>query len=424
MEDRLEPGDMSFDFMGDPFGRTMFVETPFTAGFRKANERGVWTTWGPCAMPEVLAGVPAEARAVRSSAMVEDKSPLVTVHIRGPDSERFINRLIPRDAGRMSIDHAYYTPWCDEDGKVIVEGLLFRLTKDDFFLTSCVMDRWFTRQRLGLDVEFDDATDRFGILALQGPDSLAILEEATGQSWSDLRFSRGRRGRVGAADVQVWRTGFTGVKGYELWVPPEAGEEVWYALAATKAGEALEPCGTAAQDIVRVEAGLVLPAIDYARSGPDTVKAHSYGLTEAAYLASPFELDLGRFVDFAKPDFVGRDALRAESRTPGVGRRMRALRINWRELVEPFLARGELPQIDGKVRRFPPLELTADGARVGYATSVGWSHTLKEMIGFAHLPATFPIERKPVQLRWPYDGEVLETGVSFGRLPFVRPNRK
>ena len=416
---------MSFDFVGDPIGRAMFLETPFTAGFRKANERGVWTTWGPCAMPEVLAGIAVEARAVRSAAMLEDKSPLVTVHIHGSDSERFVNRLIPRHATQMSIDHAYYTPWCDEDGKVIVEGLLFRLTEDDFFLTSCAMDRWFTQQRQGMDVEFDDATDRFGILALQGPDSLAVLEEATGQSWSDLRFSRGKRGRIGSADVHVWRTGFTGVKGYELWVPPEAGEEVWYALTATKAGEGLEPCGTAAQDIVRVEAGLVLPAIDYARSGPDTVTAHSYGLTEAEYFASPFEIDLGRFVDFRKPDFVGRDALWAESHAGGgKGRRMRALRINWRELVEIFLARGELPLIDDKVRRFPPLELVSDGARVGYATSVGWSHALKDLIGFAHLPATFPIERKSVQLRWPHDGEVLEAGVSFGRLPFVRPDRE
>ena len=58
-----------------------------------------------------LAGVPEETRAVRSTAMVEDKSPLDTVHIHGPDSERFVNRLIPRDASRISVDHAYYTPW-------------------------------------------------------------------------------------------------------------------------------------------------------------------------------------------------------------------------------------------------------------------------------------------------------------------------
>lgn len=415
---------MSFDFMGKPIDRTMFFQTPFTTGFRRANERGIWTTWGPCAMPEVLAGVPSEARAARTAAMVEDKSPLVTVHIRGPDSERFVDRLIPRDASQISVDHAYYTPWCDEDGKVIVEGLLFRLTRDDFFLTSCVMDRWFAQQRQGLDVEFDDATDRFGILALQGPDSLAILEEATGQSWSELRFSRGRRGRIGTADVHVWRTGFTGVKGYELWVPPAAGEEVWNALTATRAGQGLEPCGTAAQDIVRVEAGLVLPAIDYARSGPDTVKAHSYGLVEAEYFASPFEIDLGRFVDFGKPDFVGRGALRAETRSRGRGRRMRSLRIDWRELVGWFVARGELPAIDGKVQRFPPLELVSGGVRVGYATSVGWSHTLKDLIGFAHVPAAFPVERASVQLRWPHDREVLETGARLGRLPFVRPNRK
>lgn len=414
---------MSFGFMGDPIDRVALAETPFTSSLRNSNEKGIWTTWGPYGMPEILAGIPREARAARSSAMLEDKSPLVTVHIRGPDSERFINRLIPRDAGRMSVNHAYYTPWCDEDGKVIVEGLLFRLAKNDFFLTSCAMDQWFDQQRRGMDVGFDDATGRFGILALQGPDSLAVLEEATGQRWSDLRFSRGRRGRIGTADVHVWRTGFTGVKGYELWVPPGAGEEVWNALATTRAAESLEPCGTAAQDIVRVEAGLVLPAIDYARAGPDTVKAHSYGLTGAEYLSSPFEIDLGRFVDFGKPDFVGRDALWSESRTGSV-RRMCGLRIDWRELVTVFLDRNELPLIDGTVRRFPPLELASAGTRIGYATSVGWSHALKDMIGFAHLPAAFPIERRPVQVRWPYDGQVLTAGVRFGCLPFIRPSRR
>ncbi|MCE2529560.1 MAG: hypothetical protein J4G11_06790 [Acidimicrobiia bacterium] len=102
---------MSFGFMGKPIDRAMFVQTPFTTGFGTANDRGPWTTWGPSAMPEMLAGVPEETRAVRSTAMVEDKSPLDTVHIHGPDSERFVNRLIPRDASRISVDHAYYTPW-------------------------------------------------------------------------------------------------------------------------------------------------------------------------------------------------------------------------------------------------------------------------------------------------------------------------
>ena len=103
---------------------------------------------------------------------------------------------------------------------------------------------------------------------------------------------------------------------------------------------------------------------------------------------------------------------------------MRSLRINWRELVRRFVARGELPPIDGKVRRFPPLDLVSDGVRIGYATSVGWSHTLKDLIGFAHLSAVVPVEQKSVRLQWPHDGEVLETGVSLGHLPFIKPDRK
>ena len=414
---------MSLDFFGDPLTEQMFAATPFSAATRKANVNGTWATWGNNALPEAFAGIAVEVAATRKTAMLEDKSPLAKVHIHGADAERFINRLIPRDATQVAIDHAYYTPWCDHDGKIIIEGMLLRLSDTDFLITAGLMNRWLSEQRGQLDVNFEDVTDRFGILAMQGPHALSILEEVTGQDWSDLQFSRGRRAEIASATVHVWRTGFTGVKGYEFWVPPEAGNDVWGALVATPTGASIEPCGHASQDIVRVEAGMVLPAIDYARAGPDVATAHSYGLVDEAYYASPFEVNLGRLVNLGKGDFVGRAALLAEAESTGVGRHMWAMCVDWRQLVVSYLAHDEIPIINGKIRRIPPMSLITNGEVAGFATSIGWSSNLKEMIGFAHLPAN----RDPsdaVFLRWDECEQPIDVPISLSRLPFVKPSRK
>ncbi len=414
---------MSLRFMGPPLTGELFVETPFTDAARAANARGLWSSWGNNALPDVFAGIATEVRATRTAAMVEDKSPLAKIHIHGPDAEVFIDRLIPRDATRIQPNHANYTPWCDDAGKVIVEGMLLRLSETDFIVTAGLMDRWLAANCGYLDVEFEDVTDRFGILALQGPNSLSILEEATGRGWGDLRFSRSRPAEIASAPVHVWRTGFTGVKGYELWVPPEAGNAVWEALLATPTGATIEPCGHASQDVVRVEAGMVLPAIDYARAGPDAVKAHSYGLTDEEYCASPFEINLGRFVDFDKPGFTGREALLEENSAGGRGRRMRAMRADWRVLVASCAASGRMPITDGKMRRFPPLEVLSRGDVIGFATSVGWSPNLRDLIGFAHLPAGHS-GGDAVTLLWEQDGAAIEVPAALAELPFVQPTRR
>lgn len=414
---------MRLRFMGPPLTRELFVETPFTEAAKAANAKGLWSGWGNNALPDEFNGIATEVRAIRETAMVEDKSPLAKIHIHGRDAELFIDRLIPRDATRIEPNHANYTPWCDDAGKIIVEGMLLRLGETDFIVTAGLMDRWLTENCGQLDVEFEDVTDRFGILALQGPNSMAILEEATAQSWGDLRFSRSRPAEIASAPVHVWRTGFTGVKGYELWVPPEAGRAVWEALLATPTGATIEPCGHAAQDVVRVEAGMVLPAIDYARAGPDVVKAHSYGLVDEGYCASPFDVNLGRFMDFGKPGFAGREALLEESRSPDRRRRMLAMRADWRQLVASCVASGQMPIVDGKMRRFPPMKLLSRGTATGFATSVGWSPNLRDIIGFAHLP-TNRSQDDSVTLLWEQDGEAIEVPVALSELPFVKPTRK
>lgn len=83
-----------------------------------------------------------EVRVLRTSGMLEDESPLSKIHIHGPDGEAFVNLLIPRDAPKMSVNRACYSTWCDHDGKVVVEGLLFKVGDRDLMLTAGAIGRW------------------------------------------------------------------------------------------------------------------------------------------------------------------------------------------------------------------------------------------------------------------------------------------
>ena len=411
---------MKFCFTGEPLTEAPVKPTPFSERACAANIHGTLSVWGPHALPEVFVGAQDEVNALRNTAMIEDKSPLISTHISGKHAEIFVDSLITRDASKIEINHANYTPWCDENGKVIVEGLIFRLSEDDFILTSNDMMQWFEQNRGSLDVAFYDITGTYGILALQGPVSRDILEKATNEPWGDLRFSRGRQSKVAGADVFVWRTGFTGGKGYELWVPPSAGNDVWDTLMEIGTPLGLLPCGHHGQDIARVEAGLVLPGIDYTRAGADeSNKFYHFELTNPALVASPYELDLGRFVDLNKESFMGREALERESQSTENRKKMMAVVIDWKTLVKNCVDGNQLPIFGTKVRRTPPLQLLLNNEPLGYATSVTWSNMVKGLIGLAQIPLATANEGTVVTVQWPFGDNVFETTAELVKTPIM-----
>ena len=157
----------------------------------------------------------------------------------------------------------------------------------------------------GLDVEVQDVSASLAGLALQGKLSREVLEAATRQDWTDLRYFRHRRTEIGGVDVSVTRTGYTGDRGYELWIPADGALEVWDAIFEAGAPFGIFPAGIRALDAARVEAGLILIEAEY------TSSRHAIG-PEQSY--SPFEIGLGRLVDFGKAaDFNGRRALLARA---------------------------------------------------------------------------------------------------------------
>src|SRR6188472_2365500 len=152
-----------------------------------------------------------EYNAIREAAALIDVSPLYKYHVSGPDAQRLVDRVITRDATKLARGQVYYTPWCDEHGKVIDDGTVSRLDDDSYRWTAADAQlRWLRLNARGLDVVITEDTDTVATLGLQGPLSRDVLEAATGESFGDLRYFRRREGRIGDMTVDVSRTGYTG----------------------------------------------------------------------------------------------------------------------------------------------------------------------------------------------------------------------
>src|SRR3970040_1307249 len=101
-----------------------------------------------------------EYNAIRNASALIDVSPLFKYMVTGRDAARLVDRLITRDVAKMTAGQVYYTPWCDERGKVIDDGTVTRLTEDTFRWTAADPSlRWFTHNGLGVNVRIEDISE-------------------------------------------------------------------------------------------------------------------------------------------------------------------------------------------------------------------------------------------------------------------------
>jgi len=358
-----------------------------------------------------------EYNAIREAAALIDVSPLFKYRVHGPDAERLVDRVITRDATKLRVGAVYYTPWCDEAGKVVDDGTVARLSETEFRWTAAEPQlRWLRLNARGLEVTIEDISEQVAALALQGPFSRAVLEAATGESFADLRYFRRRASRVGEIAIDVSRTGYTGDLGYELWVEAGQAVELWDRLVEAGRPWAIRPAGMLALDVVRLEAGLILLEVDY-------TSARRAVIPEQAY--SPFEIGLGRLIDFAKSaDFVGRRALFAEQRAGGPPRRLVGLELDWAGIEALHLAHGLPPVAPAAVSR-AAVPLFADrGRQVGRVTSSGWSPILKQAIALGSVPPDYAAAATRLAVEWTVEAHRGRVPARVVELPFLDLPRK
>jgi aminomethyltransferase len=372
------------------------IGTAFHDRTAALNRKLQWREWSGYYAASVYADSwDIEYNAIREAAALIDVSPLFKYEVSGPDAVRLVDRVIVRDATKLQVGQVYYTCWCDEDGKVVDDGTITRLDEQTFRWTAADPQlRWFRMNAGWLDVDVVETTERTAALALQGPLSRAVLERASGQSFADLRYFRGRPARIGGIDLYVTRTGYTGDLGYEL---------------------GARPAGMLALDVARLEAGLILLEVDYTSSRHAMIPEQSY---------SPFEIGLGRLVKLDKPaDFVGKRALIREQEAGGPARRLVGLEVDWAQFEAMYVSRGLPPSVPGATWR-TAVPVYSPARQVGRATSGTWSPILKKNVALASLQATVATPGTRLQIEWTVEVHRGRLAATVVELPFLDLPRK
>jgi aminomethyltransferase len=355
-----------------------------------------------------------EYNAIRNAAALIDVSPLFKYVVSGRDAVKLVDRVITRDARKLAVGQVYYTPWCDERGKVIDDGTVTRTEEQVFRWTAADPSlRWLRQNGIGLDVTIEDVSESVAALALQGPTSGGLLNAVADADIRSLKYFRMTRGTIAGVPVDISRTGYTGDLGYEIWMPWDRAVDVWDALMTKGRAFDIHAAGMLALDVARVEAGLLLIEVDFNSSKKALIDAQKY---------TPFEMGLGRLVHVDKQPFVGRRPLLDEQRR-GPARQIVGLEISWPAVEALYDQAGLPPQLSATASRVA-VPVYKDGQQVGRATTTTWSPVLKKLIALATVSAPHFAEGTTLEFEVTVEAVRHRVPATVVKTPFFNPARK
>ncbi|MFL3024900.1 MAG: aminomethyltransferase family protein [Candidatus Neomarinimicrobiota bacterium] len=394
---------------------TQLKLSPFFERTSKLNESQEWRRWaGYLAATSYELTHENEYFAIRTKAALLDISPLKKYIVEGPDAQNLLDRLVTRNIAICKVGQVMYTPWCDEEGKVIDDGTVQRLSENKFRITSAEPNlEWIESNSTGMDVMIKDDSYSTAALALQGPNSRAILNAVSSKSLDSLKFFWMMETTFEDIPVTISRTGYTGDLGYEIWMDPNDALSVWDLLMNKGKTFGITPTGLHALDIARVEAGLILLDVDYISTRHALIESRK---------SSPYELGLGWSVKLKKKNFIGKARLLEEfensSEWSFVG-----IEIEWTGFEKHYRAAGLAPGLPSTAWR-TSTPLYNNNEQVGYATSGTWSPLLKRYIALAHVKSKYAKEGSELMFELKVEHFRKLTKATVVKTPFYDPERK
>ncbi|HEX5887355.1 MAG TPA: glycine cleavage system aminomethyltransferase GcvT [Pyrinomonadaceae bacterium] len=334
-------------------------KTPLNTAHRQMGGRMV--DFGGWDMPvQYPAGTIEEHLRTRTHAGLFDVSHMGEIEVRGTDAIAFVNRLTSNDVTKLADGQAQYSALTTEKGTVIDDLLVYRRSVDHLLLVvnASTTDKdweWISSHHAGEAVELKNISADLYQLALQGPDAIKILQKLTDLPLSEIKYYHFTTGIVNGINSIVSRTGYTGEDGFEVYAAAEFAEQLWSKILdagnfGTESG--VLPCGLAARNTLRLEAGMALYGND---------------IDETTTL---YEANLGWICKLDKGDFIGREAL-AQQKAEGVKRRLVGF-----EVTDRGIARDHQ-------------DVVIYDERVGQVTSGSPAPYLKKNIGLAYVPTEY-----------------------------------
>ena len=339
-------------------------------------------------MPVEYGGITEEHLAVREKAGLFDVSHMGQVEIAGGDALSAVQRISSNDAAGLKIGQAQYSALTTHEGTFVDDLLVYKLADEHFLLVINAgnIDKdyaWIKKELKTVnDAIVLNASNRYALLAIQGPLALEILQPLTGVDLKGIEYYWFATGEVANVRATISRTGYTGEDGFELFIPPQHAETVWDALLSAGSSCGLTPAGLGARDTLRLEAAMRLYGSD---------------MDETATL---LEAGLGWIIGWQKPDFNGKASL-IRQKEKGLTRKLVGF-----EMLERGIARHGY-------------DVYLDDRKAGVVTSGTQTPFLKKAIGMAYVP----IEKSKPETEISIDVRGKRLRARVVRMPFYKRTR-
>jgi len=393
--------------------------TPFHPRLAELNTTQLWTHWaGYLSATQYDIAAKHEYFGVRNAVGFFDASPLYKYEITGRDAEQFLGGVFARDIRTCRPGRAQYTIWCDSDGYVLEDGVVYRHSTNEFLLTAAEPNLSFLQTQIGsLEVNVDDVSDQYAMLAVQGPRSRATIETLAPEV-NDIGYFAHTQAKIADSEVTISRTGFSGDLGYEIRLPADNALAVLDAVMAAGEPHRMRPFGDQSLNILRIEAGLPLIGAEFSSS--------RYSFNEHERF-TPDELGFGwllKGIDDESRPFAGRRAILAEranntSRWKTVG-----ISVDARAYEELFYSAGLIPPTDEPPAAWETMLYDDNDDRAGYATSYTYSPMMQTHIGIARVRPDLASVGTTIHVEQTVNHEYTTTPATVTTMPFFNPERK
>jgi glycine cleavage system aminomethyltransferase T len=285
------------------------------------------------------------------------------IQVVGPDAEAFVNHVITRDATKISPMRARYVILCNENGGILNDPVLLRLAQDEFWFSLSDTDLMLWLQGVNVGLRYDVQINEIDVspVQIQGPKSADLMADLVGPAVREIPSYGLMSASVAGLEVVVSQTGFSGEKGYEIYLRDATlhAERMWNAVL--EAGEKHNLKVIAPAHHRRIAAGIL-----------------SWG-QDMDFETLPFQVNLGYQVPRKKAaDYIGKERLEAV-----------------REQVEagnpPYTHQLVGMKLAGKpITDYAPdfwlVSTERDAQPVGYVTSPWYSPELETNIAMGHVP--------------------------------------
>ena len=332
---------------------TELRKTPLNARHRASQAKMMpFAGWE---MPVQYSGITSEHLAVRTRAGLFDVSHMGEIELAGKDAVATVQRIACSDPAQLKVGQAQYSGLLTPQGTFLDDMIVYRMAPSHFLLVvnagNIAKDfAWISEQvKAAGNAAAIDSSDRYALIAIQGPASYEVLQPLTGAELADIRPFWFSYGEVASARATIARTGYTGEDGYEIFIPSTMADKVWQAILESGRSAGIVPAGLGARDTLRLEAGMRL---------------HGSDIDETTTV---LEAGLGWMIGWTNEAFIGRDRLR-EQKESGVSRKLVGF-----EMIDRGIARHGYPVLQGNT----PVGMVTSGTQTPY---------LGRAIGMAYVP--------------------------------------